>query len=72
MKEFKIKISKNKNIFTKLFTVFGLVFITSNTFIYGASAQAMISNEEFIFTKLFTVFGLVTFKQYSRLHDWLR
>ena len=58
MKEFKIKISKNKNIFTKLFTVFGLVFITSNTFIYGASAQAMISNEEFIFTKLLTVFGL--------------
>ena len=46
MKEFKIKISKHKNkyIFTKLFMVTGLVFIISNTFIYNASAQAVVSN----------------------------
>ena len=46
MKEFKIKTSKHKNkyTFTKLFMVIGLVFITSNTFIYNASAQAVVSN----------------------------
>ena len=44
MKEFKIKISKHKYIFTKLFTVLVLVFITSSTFIYTASAQAVVSN----------------------------